>query len=240
MKIFGSQVGANWPQEIYEKAKNALSRKGGTMEGAIDMASNTLTGVKAPAGNTDAANKKYVDDTVSNAGNIKSGTLGVERLPTVPISKGGTGATDAATARKNLGAAPSSHNHSAENITTGTLSSDRLPSVPVAKGGTGATTAAAARSNLEITPARIGAVAVSDFMTKYNLELWFTEGVCDYSNAFFDKYTKVVVIRRAGEYMSGLAFVIGTHSYDGYITIVLNTNFTGRVFVNLFAYKGDN
>lgn len=49
----------------------------------------------------------------------------------------------------NIGAAPTSHNHSAANITSGTL--------PITRGGTGATTAANARTNLGITPANIGA-----------------------------------------------------------------------------------
>ena len=57
----------------------------------------------------------------------------------VPIAHGGTGATTAANARStlgitpaNIGAAASSHNHSAGNITSGTLS--------VARGGTGRST----------------------------------------------------------------------------------------------------
>ena len=48
---------------------------------------------------------------------------------TLAIAHGGTGATTAANARTNLGAAASSHNHSAANITSGTLG--------VARGGTG-------------------------------------------------------------------------------------------------------
>lgn len=52
-----------------------------------------------------------------------------------------------------IGAAASSHNHSAANITSGTLA--------IARGGTGATTAAAARTALGITPANIGAAASS-------------------------------------------------------------------------------
>ena len=54
---------------------------------------------------------------------------------TLPVTKGGTGATTAADARENLGitpanigAATSSHNHSASNITSGTLA--------IARGGT--------------------------------------------------------------------------------------------------------
>lgn len=65
---------------------------------------------------------------------------------TVPISRGGTGATNAATAITNLGITPSAigaaasdHNHAIGNL-TGTLG--------ISKGGTGATTAAAALSNL--------------------------------------------------------------------------------------------
>jgi hypothetical protein len=84
------------------------------------------------------------------AGEITSGTLASARLPTVPISKGGTGAATAEAARTALsvaaeshthsiaevtslqstldGKAAASHNHSASNITSGTL--------PVARGGT--------------------------------------------------------------------------------------------------------
>lgn len=75
---------------------------------------------------------------------------------TLPVERGGTGATSAASARSNLGitpanigAAASSHNHSAANITSGTLA--------VARGGTGVTTSAAI--GLKAYP--VGAVYIS-------------------------------------------------------------------------------
>ena len=71
---------------------------------------------------------------------ITSGTLSSDRLPTVPIAKGGTGATSASAARTALGAAASSHSHSASNITSGTL--------PVARGGTGVTSDDALRQKV--------------------------------------------------------------------------------------------
>lgn len=58
----------------------------------------------------------------------------------ITVAKGGTGATDASTARENLGVAASSHTHSVNDITEGLL--------PISRGGTGAPTAAIARDNL--------------------------------------------------------------------------------------------
>lgn len=100
---------------------------------------NSVTGVKGGA--ESAYRTGQVNLTPANIGaaaashnhsasNINSGTLSADRLPTVPISKGGTGATTAAGARNALGL----------GNTTG--------AVPVANGGTGATSAAAARTNL--------------------------------------------------------------------------------------------
>lgn len=44
-----------------------LSINGGTMNGDIDMANNTITNVPTPTTNTDAVNKKYVDDAISGS-----------------------------------------------------------------------------------------------------------------------------------------------------------------------------
>ena len=51
---------------------------------------------------------------------------------------------------ENIGAADEEHTHSAADITSGTMSINRLPTITVAKGGTGATTAAQARVNLGV------------------------------------------------------------------------------------------
>jgi hypothetical protein len=67
-----------------------------------------------------------------NEGEINGGAL--------DVAHGGTGATTAAAALSNIGAAPASHTHAASDVTSGTL--------PVARGGTGASTAAKALENL--------------------------------------------------------------------------------------------
>lgn len=89
-----------------------IAVEGANVEGAVAEA-GSLTGVTATA-----AELNYVDGVTSNiqtqlngkaasnhnhdATNITSGTLSSDRLPTVPIAKGGTGATDVAGATKNL------------------------------------------------------------------------------------------------------------------------------------------
>lgn len=78
------------------------------------------------------------------AGNLANQITAIQEQmeETVTVAKGGTGATTAAQALTNLGAAPASHTHAVGDI-TGTL--------PVSKGGTGATTAYAALQALGIT-----------------------------------------------------------------------------------------
>ena len=74
------------------------------------------------------------------------------KAPGTHASQHASGGSDPITP-DSIGAAASSHNHSASSITSGTLSTSRLPTVPISKGGTGASNATDARSNLGAAPA---------------------------------------------------------------------------------------
>lgn len=209
-----------------------------------DIANNLTSNVSnKPLSAAQGVVLKGLIDTVSNnLSNYQPKGNYLTEIPVVSVAKGGTGATDAATARTNLGitpanigAAASSHNHSASNINSGTLNSSRLPTVPVTKGGTGATDAATARSNLEITPANIGAFATDNIITFYNVSLTVTDGIGNYSNSNIKTSSRCFVQRRVGSFMSGIQMVAGTTSQNGYVTVAFDTNFDSNVNINLIV-----
>ena len=115
------------------------------------------------------------------ASDINSGTLSSDRLPTVPVAKGGTGATTAAAALTNLGiTATAAELNKMDGVTATTAELNYVDGVtsniqtqlngkaasghkhaagditsgtlPVARGGTGATDAATALTNLGAVP----------------------------------------------------------------------------------------
>ena len=129
---------------------------------------NTLTANAVLTGNTTSAVNQI--STASGAFYATEAN-GAAKFGTLPVAQGGTGATDAATARANLGAAAASHG---THVTYGTSASalgtssagsastvsrsDHVHALPaltsctgtlsIAKGGTGKTTAADARAAL--------------------------------------------------------------------------------------------
>ena len=124
---------------------------------AANAAASTATSA-AQAANTaaDRANniadsiEEAVDGTLINDSSASPSTVYssekiedtfVKNSETIPITRGGTGATNATSARAALGAAATGHTHSLSSTSlTGTL--------PISKGGTGATTSSAACSAL--------------------------------------------------------------------------------------------
>lgn len=89
---------------------------------------------------------------------VTSGVLDSARLPTVPVSKGGTGATTAAAALANLGAAAASHSQGAGTITAGTFAATGV----MAATGTDYTTARLRNIQASTTDLTAGSSALSN------------------------------------------------------------------------------
>lgn len=111
------------------QAANAAADRANNIADSIEEAvDGTLINDSSASSSTVYSSEKIEDDFVKNT-------------ETIPIARGGTGATSATAARSALGAAATSHTHSLSSTSlTGTL--------PISKGGTGATTSSAARSAL--------------------------------------------------------------------------------------------
>ena len=112
-----------------------LSKKGGKMEGAIDMQNNRIFNVPTPAGDTDVATKKYVDD--------HSGGVSGDYLPlsggtmTGAVNMGGNKIASVATPTADTDVATKKyvddHSGGAGNPTTVTIPAGRYDTITLNK-----------------------------------------------------------------------------------------------------------
>ena len=121
----------------------------GKMTFDVVTGTDIYTAYLSPNPGGDIAMESYVDNKTWDASDITSGTLSWERLPTVPLSKGGTGVS--------MSSAPLLLVNLASTSADNPLSSSSRPGVtgtlPISRGGTGRTTAPSMLVNLSSTSA---------------------------------------------------------------------------------------
>lgn len=89
MSLWGNVVGAVLEHVLY--------RSGGTMTGSIDMGQNPIEGLKIPTADDQAANRKYVDDSVKVATGAAAGAQATADKASAAASAAQTAANSKAT-----------------------------------------------------------------------------------------------------------------------------------------------
>lgn len=156
------------------RAGAALSKSGNTLNVNVDNSS-----IQVDGSDQLAIHSAYPGQTsIVTVGTITTGTW---NGTAIAVAYGGTGATDATTARSNLSAAKSGVNSDITSITGLTTA------LSVAQGGTGATSAAGARSGIGATGKYASTLTAGS--TSYNVT--HNLGTEDVSFNIFDTTNKV-------------------------------------------------
>lgn len=165
-EIDGHMNDNNNPHGVTAKQTGALSENGGVMKGDVSFENSHALQWKTNDGTIirvrpyAPANVFQITMQNPTTGRVETGVLNIGADGSIYFSKpiavkdGGTGASDAESARQNIGAAAADHKHNASDISGGVI--------PVANGGTGATDAAGARQNLGAATVRDNIVLVDN------------------------------------------------------------------------------